>query len=293
VNRVRRRSHAPPATPGGPPRLTVPHLEIHVTHECNLSCDGCLYYTNHHHAGTVPIGDLRDSLATWSQRLVPKSFAILGGEPCLHPDLTQIVYLARSYWPDLSTRIEVVTNGLLLHLHPELPTALSATNTSLYVSVHSNATISPRYHEMLSKPLELAHRWQQDYGIELDVVEQTTWYRGYKGFGAQVAPFEDGDPQKSWDNCVAGHQCFQISDGRIWKCAPLAYLKLQDRAFTLSDKWKPYLAYQGLAPECTDAQLAEFFGRQAESFCGMCPSNPATFSKGDPLKPLTFFKQPI
>jgi len=268
----------------------VPHLEIHITHECNLTCDGCLYYTNHRHAGVIPVDDLRQSLSTWSPRLVPQSFAILGGEPCLHRDLPQIVQLARHHWPHPATEIEVVTNGLLLHLHPELPKALSAANASLYISIHSTAAISPKYHEMISRSLELARRWQLEYGIGLEVAEQQRWYRGYTGYADNIAPFEDHDPQKSWDNCVNGQQCFQLSENRIWKCAPLAYLKLQERAYTLSEKWRPYLGYQGLGPDCTDAELAAFFNKKAESFCGMCPSNPQEFTKGDPLLPVTFHK---
>lgn len=287
---LRRPFRAPPAVPGGSARLAVPHLEIHITHECNLTCDGCLYYTNHRHSGTVPIAELQESLAKWSRRLVPRSFAILGGEPCLHRDLSKLVYMAREYWPDPGTQMEVVTNGLLLHLHPELPHALSATGTALYISVHSTAAISPRYAEMIARSVDLARRWEHDHGIELEVAEQANWYRGYKGSGGSVEPFEDGDPQKSWDNCVTGQQCFQLSEDRIWKCAPLAYLGLQARTFTLSEKWKPYLAYQGLDPECTDTELVEFFNREAEAVCGMCPSNPQAFTKGDPLLPVTFHR---
>ena len=287
---LRRPFRAPPAVAGGAARLAVPHLEIHITHECNLTCDGCLYFTNHRHSGTVPVAELQLSLAKWSRRLVPRSFAILGGEPCLHRDLSQIVHMAREQWPDPSTSMEVVTNGLLLHLHPELPRALSAANVGLYISVHSTDAISPRYGEMIDKSLDLARRWQRDHGIHLEIAEQTNWYWGYTGFGNTVAPFEDGDPQKSWDNCVTGQQCFQLSEGRIWKCAPLAYLGLQARTFTLSEKWQPYLTYQGMDPECTDTELVEFFDRKAESVCGMCPSNPQAFTKGDPLLPVTFHR---
>lgn len=138
----------------------------------------------------------------------------------MHRDLSRIVYLARELWPAAATRIEVVTNGLLLHVHPELPKALSDTDTSLYISVHSSGGISPRYDEKISKAITLAKSWQKDFGIDLEVAAQTEWYRGYNGAGDAMTPFEDGDPRKSWDNCVTGQQCFQLFDGRVWKCAP-------------------------------------------------------------------------
>jgi hypothetical protein len=292
AGRMRRRQsvEAPAAVPGGAARLIVPHLEIHITHKCNLTCDGCLYFTNHRHSGTIPFEDLQQSLTRWSRRLVPRSFAILGGEPCMHRDLSRIVYLTRELWSAAETKVEVVTNGLLLHVHPELPRALSETDTSLYISVHSTGAISPRYEEKISKAIDLARRWEKDFGIRLEVAAQTEWYRGYKGFGAAMAPFEDGDPGKSWDNCVTGQQCFQLFEDRVWKCAPLAYLRLQDRAYTLSEKWRPYLAYQPLDPDCTRAELAAFFNRKAESFCGMCPSNPQVFTKPDPLLRVEFYR---
>ena len=46
----------------------------------------------------------------------------MGGEPTLHPDLTEFVYLTRRKWPN--SYIEIVSNGFFLHRHPDLPEAL-------------------------------------------------------------------------------------------------------------------------------------------------------------------------
>ncbi len=277
--------------PGNTGAIEVPHLEIHVTHKCNLTCEGCLHFTNHRHAGTLSIEDLRKSMSLWNKRLIPKMFALLGGEPCLHRDLADVVYMTREMWPDPRTSMELVSNGLLLHLHPDLPSALADTATSLSLSIHSNGSISPRYQEKISRSLDLVRRWQREYGIEVTTNSAVSWIRGYDGFGNDMMPFEDNNPRKSWDNCVTGQQCFQLFEDRLWKCAPLAYLKLQDRKFELSEKWKPYLGYEPLVPGCTDEEIVEFFDRKAESACGMCPSNPQVFTKRDPLLPVRFYKK--
>ena len=275
---------------GGNSKIIVPHLEIHITHKCNLTCEGCLHFTNHRHSGTLSIHDIRKSMSLWNKRLIPRMFAILGGEPCLHRDLVDVVYMTRALWPDSRTKMELVTNGLLLHLHPGLPQALADTRTRLSISIHSDGSISPRYQQKIARPLKLAMEWQEKFGFELCEYPSITWSRGYKGFGSGIMPFEDNNPRKSWSNCVTGQQCFQLFEDQLWKCAPLAYLKLQDRKFKLSEKWQPYLQYEPLSPECTDDELLGFFNRQAESVCGMCPSDPQEFTKRDPLLPLRFYR---
>jgi hypothetical protein len=69
----------------------------------------------------------------------------------------------------------------------------------------------------------------------------------------------------------------------IWKCGPLAYLKLQDAKFRLSDSWQPYLQYQPLAAGCSDSQLDDFFCREEELSCSMCPADPVRIKLPLPL----------
>jgi hypothetical protein len=276
---------------GSARKIVVPHLEIHITHECNLTCEGCLHFTNHRHSGTLSTDDLKKSMSLWNKRLIPRMFAILGGEPCLHRDLVRILYMTREMWPDSATKMELVTNGLLLHLHPDLPQALIDTRTRLSISIHSDASISPKYQEKISKAMSLARAWRDKFGFEICEYHSTTWFRAYKGFGSEIAPFEDNDPRKSWKNCTTGQDCFQLFEDRLWKCAPLAYLKLQDQKFKLSEKWKPYLNYEPLAARCTDQEIIDFFNRGAESVCAMCPSDPQKFTKRDPLLPLRFYRE--
>lgn len=108
------------------------------------------------------------------------------------------------------------------------------------------------------------------------------WTRRYKGFGAAMEPFEDGQPRRSWERCPAKY-CPQLFEGQIWKCAPLAYLKLQDARHGLSEKWKPYLGYEPLSSDCSDEELNGFFDREEESFCAMCPAEPERFPIPLPL----------
>jgi hypothetical protein len=250
----------------------LPHrnLEMHVTHACNLACEGCRHYSNQNHKGMLAVSDAEQWLSQWGHRLQPTYFELHGGEPTIHPELPTFVRLVRRYFPH--TKVRVLTNGFFLHRQPELPGALKEVGDScLDISIHHG---SWQYGALLGPNLELARSWHQDHGIEVNVRESfRTWTRQYLGHGAEMQPFEDGDPQASWDLCNCKN-CYQLLDGHIWKCPPIAYLPMQDAKYHLSEKWGPYLAYQPLAPGCSDDELQAFFRRssQAESVCGMCPA---------------------
>ncbi len=129
---------------------------------------------------------------------------------------------------------------------------------------------------------DLLRAWVRDHDIRVRLVHSyRQWTRRYKGHGAAMEPFADGRPGDSWLNCPA--RCPQLFEGRIWKCAPLAYLGMQDRKFGLSEAWRPYLAYAPLEPRADDAEITRFFARAEEPECGMCSAKPQRFDLPSPL----------
>ena len=51
---------------------------------CNFTCEGCSHYSNHGHSGNLSVDTAREWPYNWSQRVVPDTFVILGGEPTLN-----------------------------------------------------------------------------------------------------------------------------------------------------------------------------------------------------------------
>ena len=230
--------------------LKVKHLEIHVAHACNLACESCSHYSDHGHKGIVPIGEADRWMSQWSGRISLGTFSLVGGEPTIHPDLTGFVRLARRHWPGAYLRL--VTNGFFLHKHPELPLALQGDSKAhLFLSIHHR---SPEYLEKI----------KSNYRLLRCSLTRTV-------------------PRRSWEKCVA-KRCPQLFEAKLWKCSPLAYLGMQDAKYGLAAKWRPYLAYRPLEPGCTDAELAEFFAREEEPFCAMCPAEPERFRLPLPLR---------
>ena len=270
--------------------IDIEQLELHVTHACNFTCEGCSHYSNHGHSGNLSLDDCEEWLYGWSRRIKPKTFTILGGEPTLNKNLPDIVYMVRAMFPDPSTGIDVITNATGLHLQPRLPQMLVATGATLAVSIHS--TEHPNYIKKFKRGYKLAKKWKHDLGVWVEFWDFTNkeWVRQYKGFGDRMMPYEDNNPRKSWEVCISKY-AMQLHEGKLWKCPALAYLPMQAKKYNLSDKWNPYLKYQSLDVDCTDEELEEFLNREDESFCSMCPANRDVYTKPDPTLPVTYYER--
>lgn len=271
--------------------LTTNQIELHVTHACNFTCEGCSHYSNHGHSGNLSVDTAREWLYNWSQRVVPNTFVILGGEPTLNEELTDIVYLVRMIYPDPSTKIDLVSNASFLHKHPRLPQALKATQTNLAISIHS--TKHKDYVRRFKRGYKLAKEWKHNLGVHVEFWDFTNnhWIPQYKGYGNNFMPYEDDNPRLSWEKCVSKH-AMQIHEGKLWKCPALAYLPMQANKYNLSQKWDPYLKYEPLSSDCTDEELKEFLSREDELFCSMCPANKTEpYIKQDPTLPVSYWEK--
>lgn len=257
----------------------IKRLEMHVTHACNLSCESCCHYSNHNHKGSIGALEAEVWMSAWRGRFTVNEFVLLGGEPTLNPELLHFFPLVRKYWPE--AKLTVITNGFFLHRHPELPQALAdCGNAQIALSVHHD---SPAYQARIQPVLDLIEKWRQDYGISIVVTaSHRQWTRRYRGFGDALMPFEDNDARKSWEICRA-RDCKQLFDGKLWKCAPIAYLQLQKQKFKISNKWDHYLAYRPLSPTSDDQALIEFIEREDESVCSMCSAKPRKFEPSNPI----------
>jgi len=259
---------------------SVDILQIHVAHACNLTCESCSHYSNHRHSGITQLQDAEDWMSLWSRRLETRRFVLVGGEPTIHPNLPDFIPLVRRHWP--AAHIRLFTNGFFLHRHPNLPELLHADpNIELCLSVHHP---SLKYQNRLRPIFDLLDTWQAKHPFHLTILHShANWTRRYHGYGASMMPFEDGQQRESWEICPAKH-CKQLFEGKIWKCPPLAYLKLQQAKFALPEAWNRYLAYQPLDPRCSDSELDAFIAKEDEIYCRMCPAQPQPLVLDAPIR---------
>lgn len=261
--------------------LQVESLEIHASHACNLACESCSHFSDMKIGKNVPFDEIRDGMANWSGRLKPKRFTVLGGEPALNPELSRIISECRKQW--VFSELMLVSNGFHLARHEDLGSVLAATKCRLEISVHHDGE---EYLEKLKPVKELTKSWKKKHGVNAYYRPSAThWRRTFVGSGKNMKPFKDGDPNASYDVCVA-KRCKQILDGKIYKCPQLAYLTKYNNKYGFLDnnpEWEQYLNYRPLWPTASDEEVKQFFSLGVEPYCSMCPSHQRLFQLKNPI----------
>jgi hypothetical protein len=260
--------------------VKIPHLEWHVTHSCNFTCEGCGHYTNDGYKQNITIDTLREWYLLWNKKIYPKELSMLGGEPLLNKQIVDIIYMTKEVWNiQKDQEYELVSNGLLFDRVDGLSKSLLDTNCTLTITKHS---VEPNYIRLFDKAIESIKLSGINYRIH---DASNYWLKTYIGYGSDIEPIESGDYVESWNNCPGGQENFQLYDGNIYKCAALAYLPLQKYKYgdKLSSKWDPYLKYKPLTPTDSEIDILEFFTRTAEPVCSMCPKKCDNFIKQTPL----------
>ncbi len=140
-------------------RFSLPALEYHVAHGCNLSCQQCSHYSNFHLAGKLPtLADAESEYLQWSHRLKPTRFRIAWREPLLNPAILEHIQLARQHWYD--SELMLVTNGFFLHRFSELPKVLVAAECQLEISQHGT---HQDYLERFREVKTILWTWRNQY----------------------------------------------------------------------------------------------------------------------------------
>ena len=247
---------------------TIPHLEMHITHTCNLHCKYCVHYCDFKYSGEVPFSEGEQWLSAWSKRLVPETFFLLGGEPLLHEDAESYLRFCAECFPESERGF--LTNGLLLGKRRNLLPVFIETDTTLVISLHP--LLNKQQENMIDDALNLAVRYLEK-GLNLRIINETKfWRKLYRGEGAGIMPFSENEPEKSLQSCRISSTKV-LHQGKIWKCPPLAYLPLIADKLETKNLWEPYLSYKPLEIDATDADITAFM-KNDSTFCDMCSVEP-------------------
>jgi hypothetical protein len=255
--------------------LTIPYLEIPITHVCNLRCDGCCYYSNYNIKTMVSADEIRETVSASSRRIKPRMVKILGGESLVNRQLPEIFLSLRQLLPE--SHIQIITNGLQSDKCSILPHPFTAPNTSLSVSIHSN---DDAHLAKLQESMIVVNAWVTKLGIRaISSDNRVDWKRHHMGLGQFMKAYADGDFKGSWRKFPA-KECVVPFERRLWKCPPTASLHLAAEKFSpLSiEEWGQYLAYDGIGVTCSDAEL-EFELKRGPSRYVACARPTATATK--------------
>jgi radical SAM family protein/4Fe-4S single cluster protein len=108
-------------------------IEIDITYNCNLRCfncnRSCRQAPTKENMGLEQIEkfikESKDKNIKW------RKVSLVGGEPCLHPDILKIIALLLAYQNEFSkqTKIYLVTNGLIKDVLKNIPKSINIVNS--------------------------------------------------------------------------------------------------------------------------------------------------------------------
>lgn len=270
-------------------KIPVEDIVYHPTFNCNLSCRGCVNYSNHLETRKMP------DETNWSRdldilfdRFDINHLEIAGGETLMFPHLQDLI---NKLTPVKNYTIS--TNGLLLHKNLWLKEVLDTdTRMMLRISVHGDPLLDSVYIKNLSNSMAIFLNVSAER-VRKDLCRQVVNKHDYKEFGYLeriiIQPFLNptswrypkldsnelpilfnNNKEEAYKRCIS--PAMHIKDGKIYRCPMTAMLiKVVKSKNLYSDKWqflKDYVPYDLL----TDHNANEWDRLHiAEDVCTRCP----------------------
>lgn len=242
-------------------RHITPHtklrFEIDLAGHCNLSCAGCAHFSPLCQEEFADFSETERDFTRLSQLFggEVEYIHLLGGEPLLHPQISEFIALARRCFP--KGRIEIVTNGILL----------SQQDKQFWQACHDcDITLSvTRY------PISF------DYD-ELSVLAAShgVTFQYYNNSGTETVTFNKlkldllggYDSERNFLNCYLANECIFLNRGRLYPCSVISHVRYFNEFFqrnlpvTHQDSIDIYAVQNG-------REILEFLA-QPVPFCAYC-----------------------
>jgi len=244
--------------------VRIRKLEIYLTKGCNLKCRYCSHF-NPYRRGIVPTETLIGSMETWSKKVCPKKFGLLGGEPLLHPDINWIVKKARECWS--KARLILTTNGLLLSQKGTLILdTLLETKTQVLLSEHLTDQEGIAAFNKGRQMLEEA-------GVPTTIIPSASRWKEYYLFSEDGKPLPyKSRPESAWTMC-GPNTCFNLTENKLYRCSILANAAQAWQEGALSQEWKITESYSPLTPDASADEIVRhlFLMKEPLVACTICP----------------------
>lgn len=218
------------------------HLDINICTHCNSRCASCSHGSPFTPKYNMSPGVLDRDLESIQPFLSFHRLQLVGGEPLLHPQITDMLYIARK--SGVGKEVMIITNGKLL---PKMNDVFWGLVQLLQISVYPN--LDPEI-------VPFAEAKGKEWGFP---VYHTVFTDFYKQFSK-----EPTDGQKSFNQCIWKTDCYTLHEGHFYLCPQSAFFPK---------------TFQGLAPNIdglplvglTEEKLDAFLGRsQPFNACKIC-----------------------
>ena len=235
-------------------------FEISAVEHCNLNCAGCSHFSPVATKEFICLERLDKDLKAF-HKLVGDNIdglKILGGEPLLHPQIAEVIYTCKKYFP--SKHLMLYTNGLLLEsMSAQFFKACKECGVKIIITKYpSNSKLCVEWLSRLS-----------DMGIDncLSNDKEREFHK--------IPLDSTGSQNVNWnwyEKCFLGGQCNLIRNGKIFPCTTIGKVEHLNRCFGTNYEVSSKDYFDLHNPKLTYEDFKEFI-TNAIPFCKYCNFN--------------------
>ena len=203
-------------------------IDIHLTDHCNLNCKGCTHFSPLAEDFYITVEDFEKDLTRLSNLLNNaegggiRQIFMLGGEPLLHPQLTEFFPIARRLFPN--SKLIIITNGILLSSRDDnFWEACKRSNIQIWVSVYN-----------LAIDTKTAERKAQEFGVFLGYTSTGNDSQNRRNWTKSKLDI-DGTQYwvDSFEHCSVKN-CVTLKKGKLYTCPTIAHVEHFNKYFGIN-----------------------------------------------------------
>ncbi|PCC73662.1 4Fe-4S single cluster domain-containing protein [Nannocystis exedens] len=241
-------------------KIRVEAFELHVVEHCNLRCAHCCNMSPYLAERTLTVAEIEAMCRTMAAHLQVDVFKIMGGEPLLHPQITEVLHAIRR--SGISETIRLFTNGLRLHAMDD---AFWAALDELTISHYASAPVRPAH-------LAAARARARAFDVVLNVKPVGEFSEVMR----LAREPDDATVGATYERCWLRHRCLVVRRGKFYMCTRAAYAEEFHRDIAhgaYADDREAALAGDGVpldAPDLGAALLAYLNRAEPLVSCRFC-----------------------
>lgn len=230
-------------------------FQTHLVEHCNLKCRGCYHFSSLAKEEYLSLDEFESDVERLGELFDGRleDMCLLGGEPLLHPQISQFFHAGRKAFP-IGT-IRVLTNGILLtKMGRDFYKSLLENDVELWVTKYP-----------IDFDYEEAEKLADSYGVKLQYFSSEP----LRTLGHQPLDIKgEQDFRQNFHRCYRADDCVDLKHGKLYSCIIPAEIK-------------PFCDYfHASLPVCEDDYVDIYKARTAEEilehlerpmpFCRFC-----------------------